>query len=399
MKKKLLVITSTFPRWKNDTVPPHVYELSKRLTADFDVTVLAPNYPGAQRNEIIDGMRIIRFKYFFEPLETLACSGGILPAVKKNKWYYFLVPFFIIAAYLALRKHVRENKPDIIHAHWTIPQGFLAALIKRRYKIPVVITAHGADIFALRKITPLKRFALKTADRITAASQSLKDEILAIDSSVNVNIISMGVDRQQFNPRKKNADIREKLGIQGPFLLFVGRLAEKKGVHHLIRAMQQVIRVHHTAKLVIVGSGFEEAALRKLTARLGLHKNILFSGALSHQDLPAYYASADLFISPSIKAKDGDREGMPVTIMEALSSGTPVIAGGIDNIEPGVIIVDPVEPRRLADSILTALRTPPRFKPGRTHDWQSKSQAYLKILHSISSKPAHKKEAGRSATR
>ena len=64
IKKKILVFASTFPRWKNDTIPPFVYELSKRLTKDFKVYVLAPMYPGAKKYEVMDKMKVHRFNYF-----------------------------------------------------------------------------------------------------------------------------------------------------------------------------------------------------------------------------------------------------------------------------------------------------------------------------------------------
>ena len=85
MKKKLLVMTSTFPRWKNDTNPPFVYELSKRLVDDFEVTILAPSFPGAKKDEVMDKMTVHRFRYFFSKFEKLAGSGGILPTLKKKK--------------------------------------------------------------------------------------------------------------------------------------------------------------------------------------------------------------------------------------------------------------------------------------------------------------------------
>ncbi len=109
-KKKLLVVSSTFPRcqesmilehdqeqqfltWRNDTIPPFVYELSKRLTDDFDVYVLAPHYPGAKTFEIMDNMKVYRFRYFLEKYQKLAGNTAILPTLKKNKLFYFQVPF------------------------------------------------------------------------------------------------------------------------------------------------------------------------------------------------------------------------------------------------------------------------------------------------------------------
>ena len=98
-KKHRLIVTSTFPRWKNDTDPPFVFELAKRLTNDFTVTVLTPNYTGALSYENIEGITVHRFRYFLKNFEKLAGSEGILPTLKRNRLFYLLVPFFILAEF------------------------------------------------------------------------------------------------------------------------------------------------------------------------------------------------------------------------------------------------------------------------------------------------------------
>jgi glycosyltransferase involved in cell wall biosynthesis len=376
--KKLLVFTSTFPRWKNDTLPPHVYELSKRLTSRFEVTVLAPHYPGAKEYEVMDGIRVHRFPYFIKRYETLACTGGILPQLRKNPLRYLQLPFFLLSAYKALQERIKKDKPDIIHAHWTLPQGFLAALA-RKNNTPLVITAHGADIFALKWLTILKRFALRKADKITAVSESLSQSIRAIDSKLSPQIITMGVDTQIFSPKNKNDKIRRKYAIKGPFLLFVGRLEEKKGAEYIIKAMPFVLEKHSNAKLIVIGSGTQEDSLRRLAQKMRLEKSVIFTGALPNTKLPAYYATADIFISPSIIAADGDREGTPVTIMEALSSGTPVVASGLGQTEMSINIVDEKKPKLLADNISRVLRMP-RPPASTLYDWQRISNEYSKLL-------------------
>ena len=75
-KPRLLVLTSTFPRWLDDPEPAFVFELSRRLTAAFEVTVLAPRAPGSRRRETLDGVRVLRFPYFFSRWEHLATHGG-----------------------------------------------------------------------------------------------------------------------------------------------------------------------------------------------------------------------------------------------------------------------------------------------------------------------------------
>ena len=125
-KKKLLVLTSTFPRWKNDPKPSFVYDLSKKLANHFDIFVIGPQFPGAKRYENIDNLKIYRFKYFIARFQKLTDMDGILAALTKSKLNYIIIPFFLCAELYALLKYSRNHKPDLIHAHWIIPQGFIA---------------------------------------------------------------------------------------------------------------------------------------------------------------------------------------------------------------------------------------------------------------------------------
>ncbi|HEY0675481.1 MAG TPA: hypothetical protein VGD25_04670, partial [Immundisolibacter sp.] len=75
-RPRLLVLTSTFPRWVGDHEPPFVFELSRRLAQQFEVHVLAPHAPGAQLQETLDGVHVQRFRYAPEPLQQLAYDGG-----------------------------------------------------------------------------------------------------------------------------------------------------------------------------------------------------------------------------------------------------------------------------------------------------------------------------------
>ena len=325
-KKKLLVFASTFPRWREDTNPPFVYELSKRLTNDFDVSVLAPSYPGAKDFEVMDKMKVNRFHYFFKKYEKLAGSGGILPTLKKNFLFYFQVPFFLLGEYIALRKAVKEIKPDIIHAHWIIPQGWIASKIKKKFGVPYVVTSHGSDIMGLKGFTNIKKSTLNNAKKITVVSNAIKKEILTkIDSSLKnkINVIPMGVDTKLFNPNKKDNSLKRKYQIKGPFLLFVGRLAPEKGIDLLIEAMPKVLKKVSTAKLMIIGRGTLEKELKQKVKDLDIQESIIFLGALRNNQLPKYYATADIFVCPS------RREGSPVSYIESLACGTPIVVGDL----------------------------------------------------------------------
>ncbi len=129
-KKSLLIITSTFPRWKNDTDPPFVFELCKRLyNHDYDIDVLAPHCNNSNKFEVLESIKVYRYQYFFRKLELLAYQGGVLENVRKNKALYFLLPFFIISQAASIYMRLKHKRYDVIHAHWLIPQAFLSVLV------------------------------------------------------------------------------------------------------------------------------------------------------------------------------------------------------------------------------------------------------------------------------
>ncbi len=323
-KMKVLVLASTFPRWKDDTNPPFVYDLSRRLAEKMDIIVLAPHYPGAKDTEVMDSMRVHRFHYFFERFEKLAGNGGILPTLKANRLYYLTVPFFLLFEIIATLKLVKKYKPDIIHAHWIIPQGIASYVNWLVNKTPYVITSHGSDLHSLGLIG-LKRIILNNSRKITVVSNYLKEEVGKIDSSLlaKTEVIPMGVDTELFNPDKYDESIKKKYGITGKLLLFVGRLAPEKGVTYLIDAMPAVLKKFPKTKLMIIGGGTLEKELEDQASRLKIKPNVIFMGVIKHDDLPPYYATADIFVSPSLK------EGLPTTYLESLSSGNYVIVGDI----------------------------------------------------------------------
>ena len=390
MKKKLLVLTSTFPRWKNDTIPPFVYELSKRLTNHFEVYILTPHYPESKKFEIMHNMHVYRFRYFIEKYEKLANHLGMLPILRKNRLFYFEVPFFLIAELIYLNKLVKKIKPDIIHAHWIVPQGFVAALTNKFTRTPYIITSHGGDSFGLQSklLKIVKKFSLKNAKSITVVSTAIKKELRKLDKTLKIDIIPMGVDSNLFNPNKRDESIKSKYNIEGPFLLFVGRLTYKKGVSYLIEAMPLVLKKFPNAKLLIIGNGILENELMQLTKSLKLEKNVVFTGPIQNKELPRYYATADIFVGPSIIDERGDAEGLPVTLMEALASGCFVVTtdleGNRDIIKDGKngFLVEERNPTKLAEKILFRIYNKKirNLKKTRRFEWKEISNRYCNVL-------------------
>src|ERR1700761_7916542 len=107
-RPRLLVLTSTYPRWAGDPEPGFVHELSRRLAETFDVRVIGPHAAGALAWERLDGVDIHRYRYAPVAMETLVNHGGILTNLKRSIWKWLLVPTFLAGQYLALRKALRE---------------------------------------------------------------------------------------------------------------------------------------------------------------------------------------------------------------------------------------------------------------------------------------------------
>lgn len=322
-KIKVLITASTFPRYASDTEPRFILDLAEALQPYCDVTVLAPSAPEAAVSEILNDVRVIRYRYFpIKRFETLCYPGAIVPRVKENKIRALLIPFLFISLWIYLLKHGKEY--DVINPHWIIPQGIVQSFSKGRY----VITGHGADVTSLNTafVRVLKARCLRRASGITVVSTRLADFLQENYGIQNIKVCPMGCKLNTFSPSNR---------IMGYFnqgnkkvVLFVGRLAEKKGVSYLIHAMGAV-----DAKLVIVGTGPLEQELKKQAEETGA--DIIFLGAKSHDEIKTILASVDVYVAPSITAKNGDQEGLPVSIMEAMASGVPVVAsksGGIPDL-------------------------------------------------------------------
>ena len=394
-KKRILITTSTFSRWEDDILPSFVYELSKRLAKHLDVYVLAPHSRGAKVFEQVDGMNIFRFRYFPARHEKL-CERAILPNLKENPLLWLQVPFFLISQFFAIARIVNKNNIDVIHAHWVIPQGFIAVLYKLllNHNIKIVVTGHGKDLFGLRfwPFSALKRWTLNNIDSLTVVSNALKNEAinLGIRNNLPIKVVPMGVDLSLFNPDRYNENIKKKYQIKGPFILFVGRLSEKKGVEYLINAMPTILNEYPDAKLLIIGEGEREAYLKNLSENLGLlDRSIIFTGAIPNKELPQYYATADIFIGPSIS------EGLGLVFVESIGSSTitmgtnlPAIADVIEDGKTG-FIVEQKNSKQIAEKVKYILSNRDNFKDMSKKarkiivdkfDWNLISKKYTQIL-------------------
>lgn len=392
-KPTLLVLTSTYPRWADDPEPGFVHELAKRLTDRFRVVVLGPHAPGAKTAEVLDGVEVIRYRYAPERLETLVNDGGIVTNLRRSQWKYLLVPGFVLAQASQAWRLIRAGDVDVIHAHWLIPQGLIAAMLRRLpgRKVPFVVTSHGADLFALkgRLLQRMKRFVIRSSCAVTVVSEAMRERIRQIEPDAgNVSVQPMGVDlRHRFVPDPDTPRSDDEL-------LFVGRLVEKKGLGHLLDAMPAMIARRPSARLRIAGFGPEEAALRRRVAGLGIAEHVEFLGAVPQADLPNLYRRAAIFVAPFVEARSGDQEGLGLVLVEAAGCGCQVVAGDVPAVRDVLgsdsrWILNSRDAHALASGILEALADPQRVRSDaenlrqiliRQFDWQHVADGYAASL-------------------
>ncbi len=325
-RKRVLVLTSTYPRWAGDTEPAFVHALCERLSERFDITVLAPHAPGAKTRETFGNILVVRFRYFFDWGESLAYQGGIMAKLRSKRLRYLLVPPFLVCQWMSLLRLLLSQRFDVVHAHWLFPQGFAAGIARRMLpRFPALVcTSHGTDLNGLQGgvFTRIKRFAMRQSDAFTVVSAAMQDKAQLLGGDLQkTSVIPMGVDaRVLFRPDPAVPRATHQL-------LFVGRLDAQKGLETLVRAMPGVLGAFPHSTLRIVGSGPERQKLQDQVTQLGLGGSIDFAGAIPNGELVDYYRKATLLVFPSVGA-----EGLPVVCAEALACECPVLASDFSSV-------------------------------------------------------------------
>lgn len=339
--KKILITTSTFPRWKGDSEPPFISDMAQALSTHFHVFVLAPHAKGAKKKETWGKVEIRRFSYFVPySWQQLCYNGGIFANLLRNKWNYLLIPFLFLLEMIAVIRLVKKENIDLLYANFILPQGFVGAMVKRFIRIPVVVNALGGDVGITNPILRyFVKYSLKRVDHVVALTPALRDEINKMNiGTKEISIMPLGVYSDLFNPEFRDEKIRHKyVSNNDPLLLFVGRLVEKKGVAYLIKAFPEVLKKFDKSKLLIIGNGLLASDLRKLVQDLYVTDSVYFEGDIDNKKLPQYYASADIFIGPSVIPESGDLEGQGVVFLEAMASGCCTIGTNIGGIPMSVV--------------------------------------------------------------
>ncbi len=265
------------------------------------------------------------------------------PVLKTYSWYPFM----------ALK--LRSRSLDIIHNPSQVPTFFK---LKQKY----VITVHDLTPFLTPSESKIGRplvykllfsKTIKSADKIITDSNSTKRDLMSYFSvpEKKIKVILLAADKK-FKPLddEELTRVRQRHNLNFPFILYVGTLESRKNIPALIKAFYKFKKMGLPYKLVIGGKkGWKYKDIFETIDKLNLQKDVLFTGYVLGEDLPALYNAADLLVYPSIY------EGFGLPPLEAMACGTPVITSNTSSLPEVVgdagIMVDPYDVEGLADAI------------------------------------------------
>lgn len=249
--------------------------------------------------------------------------------------------FFIPWAFLKSFYLLSFKKVNIIH-FGDCALSFMGYIIKKVFKVPICVTAHGLDLTYNNRLYQLMiNKTLKAFDKVICVSAASKD--IAINKRIKSDkctVIHNGIDTSEWilsgnkGDLKKKLEERVKVSLKDKILIFsVGRLVKRKGIHWFIKEVFPKLSENYI--FFIMGKGDEEQGIRKLIHSLKLENRVLMLGRAPDDLKKIFYNSANIFIMPNIPVK-GDMEGFGIVAIEAASCGLPVIASNIEGLKDAI---------------------------------------------------------------
>jgi glycosyltransferase involved in cell wall biosynthesis len=400
-------VTSIFPNPAEPTLGMFHRQLAGELRHFCELTVLNPHpwfpplpamapldrwqkYGRIPRTFTIDGIQALSPKYPMVP----AISEGVRPSL--------MAPALVRAAV-----SLHASRPvDVVNGLWIYPDGVAAARAARRLGVPLVLTGLGCDINLCLEDAAMRRQILASTTQaagIIVVSEALKDRLcLEGVNPEKVRVITNGVDTTRFRVRdRRESSARVGLNDDGKkHVLFVGRLAEEKGLLTLIEAFAHLRGRRADVKLHVIGDGPEGDPARARCDAHGMRDDVDFLGARGHDDIASWMAACDLLALPSL------REGCPNAVLEALASGRPVVAtrvGGVPDLvdDRNGVLVPPLDPEAMSRGLEDALERQWDAAAIRetvsSRSWHHTAAAYAEVFRAAcAAGPAPMELAGRT---
>ncbi len=258
----------------------------------------------------------------------------------------------VYAAYM-----LRHTPGQHLHAHFIDRAATVALVASRLLGIPYSVTAHASDIYVSPVLLKEKLANAKFASTCTAYNRSYLSQFGKDLFNHKLLCIYHGLELERYVNEQRTRRGRS-------VILSVGQLQERKGLGYLVEACGILRDRGIQFECRIIGEGPLRPILQEQIHQLGLEDSVLLVGALPHEEVIAQYQEATVFALPAILGKDGDRDGIPNVILEALSMGLPVVStahSGIPEvIEEGVdgLLVPPEDAQALSSALERLISDP-----------------------------------------
>jgi glycogen synthase len=291
------------------------------------IQVTTPRYlPSAEKFEVVDGLKFYR-----------SARVGVSTFVVRE----FLE---IQATRRMLTDVIRQEKPDILHAHSPVLTVLPAIAAGRHFGLPVVYevralwedaavdygaTTEGA--LRYRASRWIETSAMHRADRVVTLCDPLRDEIIARGiPAANISVVPNAVDPEFLQPLiDAQPDARERLGLNGRFVLgFIGSFYAYEGLDLLLAAVPRLAEAIPGLLILLVGGGPEEDRLRRIVRETGIESFVRFTGRVHHTQILTWYAAVDVMVFPRKRSRLTELV-TPLKPLEAMARGKPAIASDV----------------------------------------------------------------------
>lgn len=249
--------------------------------------------------------------------------------------------------------------PIHLHAHFAHDPALVALLVRRLSGLTFTFTAHARDLYQI----PAESYRTRAGEAaaVVTCCDANADYIdtIGADGLAAVRVIHHGVELDQFRPQSRHAGPDHT-----PMLVSIGRMVEKKGFADLLHALHELVTTGHSFRCRIYGDGPLRGSLTQLRDSLGLTAQVEFPGEQDREGIIEALGEADVFLLTPIVTDDGDRDGIPNVLVEAMACGLPVVAtsaGGVGElVQDGVngYLTEPGNVQGIAKGVASLLASP-----------------------------------------
>lgn len=356
----VVMIATSYPRFPGDGVGSFMEPIAMSVAArGHEVHLVAPWHPAIRRSGTENGVHFHFFRYALVPaMNVFGYAQGLRADTHLKTAAWLATPAALAAGWFKALRVAQKKRATVIHAHWVIPGGVIGAMAAGRRRL--VVSLHGSDVFVAERHAAIGRAArlvFARATRVTACSDNLRTRAIALGARpADIETVPYGVNSLRFSPSpERRRRVRDEMDIgDRPFVFAAGRLVRKKGFDVLIAAADRLRVTRPDLVVAIAGDGDLRAELEQQAGSAPL---VRFLGNRSQDDIAAFCAAADVVAVPSVRDDAGNVDGLPNFALEALASGTPVVAsraGGlpqaIDHDRTGLLV-----PERDAGELAAAI--------------------------------------------